>query len=592
MKPNKPPSELRVALTALRPYFSRAGWFSLVTSLLILAPSAYMLEVYGRVVNSRNHTTLWMLTLVILGVYVLMELLEWARSELMRSASVALDERMRGRIFHAIFDANLRRIPGGTQQPLNDFKMVREFLYSPVLLGIMESPVSLVMLVLLFLISPVLGWTSIAFAVVITTVGWFNERATKPPLMQANRSAIAAQQYADGSLRNAQVIESMGMLRDIHARWMGKQREFLNLQAQASESAGGYQAVSKMLQNVLSSGLLGLGCWLLLHNSLNGGDVMMILASVFGGRVVAPLVQAVSQWQSVINVRDAWGRLDSLLEAVPVRPEGMSLPAPRGALQVEQLVAGAPGNPAQIVKGVAFALAPGEVLAVVGPSASGKTTLARLLTGLWPAAMGKVRLDGADVFTWDKSELGPHVGYLPQGVELFDGTLAENIARFGVVDRAKVEDAARSVGLHELIMSLPQGYDNPVGRDGAMLSGGQRQRVGLARAIYGNPVFVVLDEPNSSLDEEGDAALARAISVMKSRGTTFVVMTHRTSVLAVADKMLVLRDGQMQAFGPRDEVLAALQKASQQAAQPAQQAPAAGAGAAGAVQVAGAPSAA
>ena len=580
MKPNKPPSELRVALNDLRPYFVRAGWFSLVTSMLILAPSAYMLEVYGRVVNSRSHMTLWMLTLMILGVYVLMELLEWARSELMRSASVALDERMRGRVFHAIFDANLRRIPGGTQQPLNDFKTVREFLYSPVLLGMMEAPVSLVMLVLLFLINPILGWTSIAFAVVITVVGWFNERSTKPTLMEANRSAIAAQQYADGSLRNAQVIESMGMLRDIHARWMLKQREFLNLQAKASESAGGYQAVSKLLQTTLSSGLLGLGCWLLLHNSLNGGDVMMIMASVFGGRVVAPLVQAVSQWQSVINVRDAWGRLDSLLEAVPLRPQAMPLPAPRGALQVEQLMAGPPGSPVSILKGVAFALAPGEVLAVVGPSASGKTTLARLLTGLWPAAMGKVRLDGADVFTWDKAELGPHVGYLPQGVELFDGSLAENIARFGVVDRAKVEDAARAVGLHELIMALPQGYDSSVGRDGAMLSGGQRQRVGLARAIYGDPVFVVLDEPNSSLDEEGDAALARAIAVMKSRGTTFVVMTHRTSVLGVADKMLVLRDGQVQAFGPRDEVLAALQKAAQQAAQPVPQA-----GAAGAVQV-------
>ena len=566
MNPNKPPSELRAALQALRPYFVRAGWFSLIASLLVLAPSAYMLEVYGRVVNSRSHMTLWMLTLLILGVYVLMELLEWARSEVMRAASVELDERMRGRIFHAIFDANLKRIPGGTQQPLNDFKQLREFLYSPVLLGLMESPVSLVMLVLLFLISPVLGWTSIAFACVITVVGWFNERSTKPPLMQANRSAIAAQQYADGSLRNAQVIESMGMLRDIHARWMDKQRDFLNLQAKASESAGGYQAVSKFLQTTLSSAMLGLGCWLLLHNSLNGGDVMMIMASVFGGRVVAPLVQAVSQWQSVINVRDAWSRLDSLLEAVPERPEGMALPAPRGVLQVEPLMAGAPGNPASILKGVAFALAPGEVLAVVGPSASGKTTLARVLMGLWPAAMGKVRLDGADVFTWDKSELGPHVGYLSQGVELFDGTLAENIARFGEVEMAKVEAAARAVGLHDFILALPQGYDSPVGRDGAMLSGGQRQRVGLARAIYGDPVFVVLDEPNSSLDEEGDAALAGAIRMMKSRGTTFVVMTHRTSVLAVADKMLVLRDGQTQAFGPRDDVLAALQKAAQQAA--------------------------
>jgi ATP-binding cassette subfamily C exporter for protease/lipase len=407
---------------------------------------------------------------------------------------------------------------------------------------------------------------------VITLVAWLNERSTKPPLMEANRSAIASQQYADGSLRNAQVIESMGMLRDIHARWMDKQREFLGLQAKASESAAGFQAVSKFLQTTLSSGLLGLACWLLLHGTLNGGDVMMIMASVFGGRVVAPLVQAVSQWQSVVNVRDAWGRLDQLLRVVPEQVAGMPLPAPRGMLQVEPLVAGAPGSAAQILRGVSFALNPGEVLAVVGPSASGKTTLARVLMGLWPTMMGKVRLDGADVFAWDKAELGAHVGYLPQGVELFDGTVAENIARFGVVEPHKVEAAARAVGLHDFIMALPQGYESPVGSDGAMLSGGQRQRVGLARAIYGDPVFVVLDEPNSSLDEEGDAALANAIRWMKSRGTTFVVMTHRTSVLAVADKMLVLRDGQMQAFGPRDEVLAALQKAQQQAQQTPQQA--------------------
>ena len=571
MNPNKPPSELRAALADLRPYFVRAGWFSLLSSLLVLAPSGYMLEVYDRVVNSRSHMTLWMLTLLILGVYVMMEVLEWARAEMLRAASVELDQRLSGRIFRAVFEANLKRLPGGTQQPFNDFKQLREFLYSPALLAMMEAPVSIVFLVLLFLISPVLGWTSVAFSVILTLVGWLNERSTKPPLMAANRSAVAAQQYADSSLRNAQVIESMGMLRDIHARWMNKQREFLNLQAKASESAGGYQAMSKLLQNILSSMMLGLGCWLLLHNGLNGGSAMMIIGSVLGGRVLAPLVQIVTQWQGVVNVRAAWERLDQLLAAVPPQRDNMALPAPRGLLQVEQLMAGAPGaGNASILKGVAFALAPGEVLAVVGPSASGKTTLARLLVGLWPAAMGKVRLDGVDVFAWDKAELGPHVGYLPQGIELFDGSLAENIARFGKVDRAKVEAAARAVGLHEFILALPQGYDSPVGRDGAMLSGGQRQRVGLARAIYGDPVFVVLDEPNSSLDEEGDAALARAIASLKARGTTFVVMTHRTSVLAVADKMMVLRDGQVQAFGPRDDVLAALQKAAQQQAQPPQ----------------------
>ena len=563
------PSELRDAIASLRPFFVRSGWFSLVCSLLVLAPSGYMLEVYDRVVNSRNHTTLVMLTLLVLGAYMVMELLEWARSEVMRAASVELDRRMSGRIFSAIFEANLRRLPGGTQQPLHDFRLVRDFLYSPVLLALLEAPISLVMMVLLFLISPVLGWSALVFAVVQTFVAWLNERSTKPPLMQANRAAIEAQQYADNTLRNAEVIESMGMLRDTHRRWLGKQRDFLDLQALASERAGGFQAVSKLLQTTLSSMLLGLGAWLLLHNQLSGGGGMIIVASILGGRMLAPLVQVVSQWQSVVNVRDAWSRVEQLLEAVPAQPRSMALPAPRGALHVEQLVAGAPGNPALILRGVQFALAPGEVLAVVGPSAAGKTTLARLLVGLWPAQGGKVRLDGADIHTWDKAELGVHLGYLPQGVELFEGTLAENIARFAQVEPAKVEAAARAVGLHEFILSLPQGYDSPVGPEGARLSGGQRQRVGLARALYGDPVFVVLDEPNSSLDEEGDAALARAIQEGKARGTTFVVMTHRTSVLGVADKMLVLRDGMQQAFGPRDEVLATLQQAKQQPAAPA-----------------------
>ncbi len=574
MNPNKPASELHQAIAALKPYFLRAAGFSVFASLLILAPSGYMLEVYDRVVNSRSYTTLAMLTLLVLAAYVLMEILEWVRSEVMHEASLAFDKQLSGRVFLAIFEANLKRMPGGSAQPMNDFRSIRDFLHAPVVLALMEAPVSTAFLVLIFAISPVLGWMAVVAALLQTFVGWLNERSTQPPLLAANRNAIAAQQYADGTLRNAQVIESMGMLRSIHQRWISKQREFLGLQAQASEYAGFYQAASKFLQNTVSSMLLGVGAWLLLRNELNGGASYMIIGSILGGRVLAPLIQIVTQWQSVVNVRDAYGRLDNLLAAVPVRPKGMTLPAPQGQLQVENLVASAPGTQVPILKGINFALQPGEVLAVVGPSASGKTTLARLLVGLWPAVSGKVRLDGSDVYTWSKEELGPHMGYLPQGVELFDGTVAENIARFGEVDQVKVEAAARTVGLHEFILALPQGYDNPVGREGAMLSGGQRQRVALARALYGKPAFVVLDEPNSSLDEQGDAALANAISVLAARGTTFVVMTHRTSVLAVTNKMLVMRDGQTQMFGPRDDVLKALNEAAEKARQGAAVAPA------------------
>ena len=564
-------SELAQALAVLRPYFKRAFWYSLVASLLVLAPTGFMLEVYDRVVTSRNHFTLLMLVILVVGAYAVMELLEWARSQILFAAGLALDQQMGDRIFSAMFAANLRRQPGGTAQAMGDFRVVREFLHSGVVVALMEAPVAIVFLILLFAISPVLGWFSVAGAIAQTGIGLLNERATQPPLVAANRSAMGAQIYADGTLRNAQVIESMGMQRDIHARWMEKQKEFLSLQAVASDRAGGYQAVTKFLQTTMGSALMGLSAWLLLHNSLNGGGSMLIIASLLGARVLGPLVAIVAQWRSVVSVRDSWARLDQLLASVPPKPKAMPLPAPKGFLQAESVVAAAPGSALALLKGVTFALQPGDVLAVVGPSASGKTTLARLLVGLWPAASGKVRLDGADVFSWDKAELGPHVGYLPQDVELFDGTLAENIARFGELEPAKVHAAAKAVGLHDFIMALPQGYESPVGREGAMLSGGQRQRVGLARAIYGDPVFVVLDEPNSSLDETGDAALAAAILQLKAQGTTFVVMTHRTSILAVVDKMLVLRDGQVQAFGPRDEVLAALSKAAAQAQQAHQQ---------------------
>lgn len=569
---NAPPSELRAVVLAFKPHYWRAFFFALMGALLVLVPTVYMFEVYGRVVNSRSHMTLAMLTLGVVLAYVVMEVLDWARSETLREAGVLFDRRMAPRVFQAMYENNLRRLGPTSVQPMNDLRTLRDFFPHPVVGAVMESPISLVFMVILFMANPLLGWSAVAGAVVQVLLAWLNERSTNPPLVQANRAAIGAQQYIDGSLRNAEVIEAMGMLKHIHRRWMDKQRDFLNLQAQASDKGGAFQAGSKFVQTVMGSALLGLGAWLVLQNTLAGGAGMMIVASVLGGRMLAPVVLAVSQWRAVVNVRDAWRRLDGLLAAVPEPAESMSLPAPRGVLQVEQIVAAAPGSNAPILRGVAFALAPGEVLGVVGPSASGKTTLARVLIGLWPSMGGKVRLDGADVFAWNKLELGPHLGYLPQGVELLDGTLAENIARFGEVDRAKVEAAVRLVGLHEFILALPEGYDSPVGQGGAILSGGQRQRVALARALYGDPVFVVLDEPNSSLDEAGDAALLQAIAQMKARGTTFVVMTHRVSVLGVADKMLVLRDGTQQGFGPRDQVLAALQQANQPAAQQAPQA--------------------
>jgi ATP-binding cassette subfamily C exporter for protease/lipase len=563
MKPSDNITELKESLLLLKPFVRRALFFSFFTNLLVMAPTVYMLQVYDRVVNSRSTMTLAMLTLLIIGVYVLLELFEWVRAEILHHASLGFDARMNGRVFDAMFEANLRRIPGVSSQVINDLKTLRDFISSPAVLAMMDVPLSMLYIVVIFMISPVMGYVSIVGALLQVGLAYLTERNTQPPLTSANRAAIAAQNYANGTLRNAQVIEAMGMLKHIHGRWMKKQKEFLLQQAVASDQAGANSAVSKFVQMTQSSLLLGVGCWLTIQGQFPGGGGMMLVASILGGRVLAPISQVIGMWKQVVNARDAYGRLDKLLQNVPARKAGMSLPPPKGALSVEAVMAGAPGSQVAIIRGVSFAVPAGEVVAVVGPSASGKSTLARLLVGVWPTAAGKVRLDGVDVFPWDKGELGPHIGYLPQGVELFDGTLAENIARFGDVDMAKVEAAARAVGVDEVVLALPQGYDTRIGDDGCFLSGGQRQRVGLARAIYGNPRFVVLDEPNSSLDEAGEKALVETLLALKAQGATIVLITHRTSVLAAVDRILVLRDGQVQAYGPRDEVLAALQRAAQ-----------------------------
>jgi len=562
--------ELRLALEAHRPVLRKAFWLGFVASLLVLAPTFYMFDVYGRVVESRNHTTLWMLTVLVLGAFVVMEWLEWARSETMRAVGDAVEQALMPRLYRAVFRMNVQRPGSGTVQPITDLRVVRDFLHSPALAALPEIPAALVFLVLLFVLSPVLGFLAFGAAAIQVLIMASNERRTQPMLAEANRQVFQGQQTADAMMRHAEVVRAMGMRPALHKRWWLLQNKMLDLQARASDLAGGFMAVNKFLQTAVSSALVGLSAWLVLENALLGGGSMLIVGSVLGGRVLAPLMQVVSQWRAVVNVRESWKRVVGLLESVPDQEMGMPLPPPRGALTVEGVVAVAPGSQSQILRGIQFALRPGDALAVVGPSASGKTTLARLLVGVWPSLAGKVRLDGADVFAWNKEELGPHVGYLPQGVELLDGTLAENVARFGEVDLQQVEAAVRAVGMREWIAALPDGYQTRVGPDGARLSGGQRQRLGLARALYGNPAFVVLDEPNSSLDEQGELALAQAVAQRRAEGTTFVLMTHRTSALQVCSHMLVLRDGAQQAFGPRDEVLAALNKAAATAQQQAQ----------------------
>jgi ATP-binding cassette subfamily C exporter for protease/lipase len=566
VKGAKQKSPLREAVSALSPALKHTFWFSLIVNVLVLAPSGYMMEVYDRVVNSRSHLTLLMLTVLVVFIYLLLEALEWVRRQVMNSAGIELDKGLRERVFSAIFTARLQNLQVGGAQPLRDLKTIRDFLPSQAMLAFIDAPLALLVLIIIFLMSPLLGWFAVGGALVQFMIGVFNERRIREPLMAANRSSISAQTYADGVIRNAQVIESMGMLGHIHKKWMGRQQEFLVHQAVASDHAGTNTSLSKLLQSLLSSLLLGIGCWLTLKGEIRGSG--MIVASILGGRVLAPLVQIIGGWRQVEGALEAFNRLDSLLREFPLPEKGMALPAPKGLLSVEGVVAGPPRSPVQILKGISFRVAPGGSLAIVGPSASGKTTLARLLVGIWPAMQGKVRLDGNDIYLWDKDELGRYVGYLPQNVELFEGTISENVARFGEPDPVKVSEACRLVGLDSFIEQLPKGYETQIGDDGSFLSGGERQRVALARAVYDMPMFVVLDEPNASLDEAGDAALLNTVKQLRAQGTTVIVITHRLNVLGAIEHMLVLVDGQVIRTGTCQEVLAALQSPPQPTSPP------------------------
>ena len=548
--------------------YRQAIFYSLIIGVLSLGPTIFMLEVYDRVVNSRSSTTLVMLLILIVGSYIVMELLELVRHDLLQRVALGLDQELRNRLFNIVFEANLKRIPGGSIQAFNDLMTIREFIPSGAVMALLDAPMAIVFLLIVFVVSPWLGVLALIGAMVQVWIAYQTEKKTMPVLTDANRGAIEAQNYANGVLRSPQVIEAMGMLGSIHKRWMEKQGKFLDLQAVASDTAGANNAASKLIQALQGSLLLGAACWLTLKGQMLGGGGMMIVASTLGGKVLTPLAQLVAQWRLVVNARDAYQRLEGMLGYFADTPSTMALPAPKGILSVEAVVAAAPGSTLAILKGVSFAVLPGECVMVIGPSASGKTTLARLVMGLWPASNGKVRLDGADVYTWNKEELGPYLGYLPQTVELFDGTIAENVARFGAVDLDEVERVIREVGLVDMVKALPDGLHTRVGEDGAVLSGGQRQRVALARAIYSKPKLIILDEPNSSLDEAGELALLQTLANLKAQGASVLVITHRTSILPQADKLLMLRDGQVAMFGPRDEVLQALQKAQSDAQQP------------------------
>ncbi len=553
-----PNDEIGQTLQAFRGAFRSVAAFSAVINLLMLVPSLYMLQVYDRVMASRNETTLLMLTLMVLGAYVLMNALEFVRSFVLIRIGAELDMRMNKRIYTAAFEQNLRESGGNAGQALSDLGTIRQFVTGQGLFAFLDAPWFPIYLAVIFLFDWVMGMFAVAGTLVLIALAWINEAVSRKPLAEANRLAVTSGNLATNNLRNAEVIQAMGMLPALMGRWLRLHGRFLQLQAEASEKAGIVTAVSKFVRVSMQSLILGLGAVLALEGRITPG--MMIVGSVLMGRALAPVDQLINIWKGWSSTKAAYRRVTELLSRHPVRQEGMALPSPSGSVAVENVVAVPPGGNTACLKQVSFRLAPGDVLCVIGPSGSGKSSLARLLVGVWPAGAGKVRLDGADVYQWNKAELGPHIGYLPQDIELFAGTIAENIARFGDVDSSKVVSAATRAGVHDMILRLPQGYDTLLGDGGTGLSGGQKQRIALARAMYGDPILMVLDEPNSNLDEAGEQALVNAIAENRSRGHTMVLVTHRTSTIAASTHLLVLLDGQVRAFGPTPQVMAELQK--------------------------------
>ncbi len=553
-------SELAAALWAARQSFYAIALFSCVINLLMLTPAIYMMQVYDRVLASRNEITLLMLTLVVVVLYALMAGMEWVRSQLLVRLGIRLDEVLHDRVFVASFASTLRQGGGGNaNQALQDLASLRQFLAGQGLLAFIDAPWSLIFLAVTFLMHPLLGGITLGGMVLLFSMTYATELLTRQPLTEANQAWAKASNYATSSLRNAEVIASMGMLDDVRRRWLERYRKVLGLQALASDRGGSIGSATRFLRVFLQSLILGAGALLAIDGLVSPG--VMIAASIIMGRAMAPVEIGIANWKGFVAARNAFDRLEKLLAIYPERQNGMALPPPKGAVQVENVVVAAPGGGTPILRGVSMSILPGEAVAVIGPSAAGKSTLARTLIGLWPAVSGKVRLDGADLFEWNKQELGPYIGYLPQDVELFGGTIAENIARCGTPDSAKVIEAAQQAGLHEVILRFPQGYDTEIGEGGGFLSAGQRQRIGLARALYGGPVLVVLDEPNSNLDDAGEAALVAAIQAIKAANKTVVVVTHRTNVVSAVDKILVLHDGLVAGFGAKDDILAAMRGA-------------------------------
>lgn len=543
-------------LWTFRREFLLAGLFSMVANLLMLTPTLYMLQVFDRVYASQSELTLLVVTLLMLLLVGWMSAAEWLRSRLLVRVGVQLDTALSERVYRAGFRAELAQSGHKASQALGDLTQLRQFLTGNGAIAFFDAPWTPVYIAVSWLLHPTLGWLSLGFVVNLLLLTLVNQAVTRRAAQEAGEAEVAASTDLHGKLRHAEVIASLGMLGDLRRRWLQRHGAAQAAQARAQDRGQAMTTLVKFVRYSQQSLSLGAGAWLAIHGEISVGA--MIAANVLMSRASAPIEMLVSTWPQFQSARAAYGRLAALLAGHADAASGRQRHRLGGALALEGFTATAPGREAPIVHPTDLQIPAGQVVGILGPSGSGKSTLARGLLGIWPQAGGRVLLDGQELAAQDRAALGPQIGYLPQDVELFEGTVAENIARFGKVEAPKVIEAAQRSGLHELILRFPRGYDTPIGAGGAGLSGGQRQRIGLARAMHGDPQILVLDEPNANLDDAGEAALLRAVEDLKARGKTVILITHRGGVLQRVDRLLVMQQGRVVLDGPRDAVLAAL----------------------------------
>jgi ATP-binding cassette, subfamily C, bacterial len=548
-------------LGAARGYFLAAGLFSLAINLLYLAGPLYMLQVYDRVISSGSVPTLVMLSLALLIAYGALAALDVVRGRILARAGLRLDAMLANRVVAA----TLAQGVGGAarSQPLRDLDTVRQFVTGQGINALFDLPWAPIYIAVIFMLHPALGAFALASVVVLIAMALLNEWLVRGASAEASEAASRNYSFTEMSLRNGEVIRAMGMTGGLLDRWSRDRNRMLRLQLSGSDRGGAMSSVIKFLRLSMQSLVLGLGAWLALQRLATVGA--MFAASILLGRALQPVEQVVAGWRSLVAARSAYARVKRLLEAAPVSAGQLVLPRPDGALSVENLTLMMNGSQKAILRSVAFELTPGESLGIIGPSGAGKSTLARLLVGVVRPTMGAVRLDGADVSIWAREQLGRHVGYLPQDIELFSDTVAANIGRFQAGADEEIVRAAQLAGVHEMILRLPNGYDTEVGEGGAILSGGFRQRIALARAVFGNPSLVVLDEPSSNLDGEGDEAFARCVMQLKRQGATVVIISHRPATLSMVDNLMLLRDGVVEMCGPRDEMMQKLIRAAEPA---------------------------